>query len=367
MIRHTVVFRLRHPEGSPAEADFLRTARAQLAGHLRGRALRGAAPDRHAEHLPPLALDGVRRRRGLRRLQRPSEPHAFVQGRWIPEVEEFLELDFEPYEARRLTGRARARHPRPDRRHAAGAARPDRGRARRAGPREVRAPEPGRQRQGPHRARDRARRRAARRAAPGRHDRRGDRRQHRRRPRARRRRARLRARVRDAREDVGRQARVARGARRARSRSRRTRRSGDPDELPGRRAPPGGRARAGSWPTSSATRRTRACTRRRPAPRSSRRPAAASARSSPAPAPAGRSPASGGSCAATARARASSWPTRSARASPTGSRRASPAPTRGYLVEGIGAGAPPPCLDRAVIDAAERITRRRELRDGRGA
>ena len=40
-------------------------------------------------------------------------------------------------------------------------------------------------------------------------------------------------------------------------------------------------------------------------------------------------------------------------------------PDTGYLVEGIGAGAAPAVMDRAVIDAAERIARRRELRDGR--
>ena len=54
--------------------------------------------------------------------------------------------------------------PRPDRRHAARPARPDRGRARRAVLVEVRAPESGRQRQGPDRARDRARCGAPRRA-----------------------------------------------------------------------------------------------------------------------------------------------------------------------------------------------------------
>ena len=99
MIRHTVVFRLRHPGGSPGEADFLATAREQLAG------------------IPGVERFEVLRQTGSQGLYRYSlsmefadrqayaaynaHPRntAFVQGRWIPEVEEFLELDFEQYEA----------------------------------------------------------------------------------------------------------------------------------------------------------------------------------------------------------------------------------------------------------------------------
>ena len=90
-----------------------------------------------------------------------------------------------------------------DRQHAA-----DRAEEGRRGPAEprlhqVRAPEPGRQRQGPHRARDHPRRRGARRArppGPADDDHRGHRRQHRHGPRADRRRARLSLHLRDPRE-----------------------------------------------------------------------------------------------------------------------------------------------------------------------
>jgi hypothetical protein len=95
MIRHTVVFRLRHGEGSPEEADFLRTARTQLEGIPgveRFEVLRqtgGQSAFRHS-----LAMEFADAAAYAAYNGHPSHV-AFVQGRWIPEVEEFLELDFE--------------------------------------------------------------------------------------------------------------------------------------------------------------------------------------------------------------------------------------------------------------------------------
>ena len=113
---------------------------------------------------------------------------------------------------------------------------------------------------------------------------------------------------------------------------------------------------AGSSPISSATPRIRSSTSRRPVPRSSPRAAAASGPSWPVPAPAARSRASAGSCGESARAPGWCSPIRSAPGSPTGSRRGVAGPDTGYQIEGIGAGAPPQVMDRAVIDAAERIS-----------
>ena len=91
---------------------------------------------------------------------------------------------------RRAHGRDRG-----DRQHAADRAQAGRRRPAESGLHQVRAPEPGRQRQGPHRARDHPRRRGARRARAALRsaddDHRGHRRQHRHGPRADRRRARL--------------------------------------------------------------------------------------------------------------------------------------------------------------------------------
>ena len=99
MIRHTVVFRLRHPEGSPAEADFLRTASEQLVGIPgveRFEVLRQTGSQSTYRH--SLSMEFADAAAYAAYNGHPNHT-AFVQGRWIPEVEEFLELDFEPYEA----------------------------------------------------------------------------------------------------------------------------------------------------------------------------------------------------------------------------------------------------------------------------
>ena len=98
MIRHTVVFRLRHAPSSAAEADFLRTAREQLAsipGVERFEVLRQVGEQsayRFSLSMEFADADTYRSYNG-----HPSHV-AFVRDRWIPEVEEFLELDFERYD-----------------------------------------------------------------------------------------------------------------------------------------------------------------------------------------------------------------------------------------------------------------------------
>ena len=95
MIRHTVVFRLRHAPGSAEESDFLRTAQAHLApipGVERFEVLRqigGQSTYRFSLSMEFASPDAYR---GYN--EHPSHT-AFVRDRWIPEVEEFLELDFE--------------------------------------------------------------------------------------------------------------------------------------------------------------------------------------------------------------------------------------------------------------------------------
>jgi hypothetical protein len=97
MIRHTVVFRLRHEAGSEAEADFLRTAREQLTpipGVERFEVLRQTGSmSAYRFSLSMEFADG-----DVYSAYNEHPAHqGFVQGRWIPEVEEFLELDFEAY------------------------------------------------------------------------------------------------------------------------------------------------------------------------------------------------------------------------------------------------------------------------------
>jgi hypothetical protein len=97
MIRHTVAFRLRHPDGSPAERAFLEEGRRVLS-----------------------AIPGVRNFELLREVSRKNgftfgfsmeftdqaaydaysnhpDHNRFVEERWKREVEEFMEIDYLPY------------------------------------------------------------------------------------------------------------------------------------------------------------------------------------------------------------------------------------------------------------------------------
>jgi hypothetical protein len=98
MIRHTVVFRLRHEPGSAAESDFLGTAREQLTpipGVERFEVLRQTG--KQSEYRFSLSMELADAEAYARYSEHPSHT-SFVRERWIPEVEEFLELDFESYD-----------------------------------------------------------------------------------------------------------------------------------------------------------------------------------------------------------------------------------------------------------------------------
>lgn len=95
VIRHTVTFRLVHPDGSDAEAAFLEAARelASIKGVEKFEQLRqvGARNDftfgfsmEFADAAAYAVYDN-----------HPSHV-AFVAQRWVPEVADFLELDYEP-------------------------------------------------------------------------------------------------------------------------------------------------------------------------------------------------------------------------------------------------------------------------------
>lgn len=95
MIRHTVAFRLRHPAGSEQERDFLRAALAlaDIPGVERFEQLRQTSSKNEfafgfsMEFADQAAYDGYN--------EHPMHV-AFVADRWVAEVEDFLELDYEP-------------------------------------------------------------------------------------------------------------------------------------------------------------------------------------------------------------------------------------------------------------------------------
>jgi len=95
MIRHTVTFRLKHPAGSKAEGDFL-----QAAGKLAAiptvknfEAFRQTSK-KNMYHFG-LTMEFATTQDYQSYNEHPDHVH-FVQTRWIPEVSDFLELDYEP-------------------------------------------------------------------------------------------------------------------------------------------------------------------------------------------------------------------------------------------------------------------------------
>ena len=95
MIRHTVAFRLKHPRDSPEEKSFLDAGRAlaDIPGVERFEQLAQVSPknDFHfgysMEFADQAAYQGYN--------DHPVHV-AYVRGRWIPEVEAFLEIDYTP-------------------------------------------------------------------------------------------------------------------------------------------------------------------------------------------------------------------------------------------------------------------------------
>jgi hypothetical protein len=93
MIRHTVAFTLRHAPGSAEEADFLATADvlAGIPGVAHFEKLRQVSPKNDygfgfsMEFADQAAYDAY---------SAHPDHVSFVEGRWVPEVTDFLETDY---------------------------------------------------------------------------------------------------------------------------------------------------------------------------------------------------------------------------------------------------------------------------------
>lgn len=95
MIRHTVVFRLKHPKSSAAEKAFLSAADvlAKIPGVRKFEKLRQVSgKNKFAFGFSMEFADAS----AYQAYDRHPEHVRFVSERWIPEVEEFLEIDYEP-------------------------------------------------------------------------------------------------------------------------------------------------------------------------------------------------------------------------------------------------------------------------------
>jgi len=97
-IRHTVVFTLSHPEGSPEEAAFLAEGATLVAipGVESFELLRETSPKN--DYRFGISMEFADRAAYESYNAHPDHVR-FVQERWIPEVADFLEVDYEPVAA----------------------------------------------------------------------------------------------------------------------------------------------------------------------------------------------------------------------------------------------------------------------------
>jgi quinol monooxygenase YgiN len=95
MIRHTVVFRLKHAPGSAEERDFLEAAGklSAIPGVEKFEALRQTSV-KNPYHFG-LSMEFESQEAYDFYSQHPDHVR-FVQERWIPEVKEFMEIDYTP-------------------------------------------------------------------------------------------------------------------------------------------------------------------------------------------------------------------------------------------------------------------------------
>ena len=93
MIRHTVVFSLKHPEGSAAEADFLAAIAhlSDIPGVESFERLRQVSPKNGFTFGLSMEFADAD---AYRAYNEHSEHTRFVQERWVNEVADFLEIDY---------------------------------------------------------------------------------------------------------------------------------------------------------------------------------------------------------------------------------------------------------------------------------
>lgn len=93
MIRHTAVFRLKHPAGSAAERDFLTATRAlkNIPGVEAFELLRQVSPKNDFTFSISMEFADDAAYQGYN--THPAHV-AFVRDRWVPEVAAFMEIDY---------------------------------------------------------------------------------------------------------------------------------------------------------------------------------------------------------------------------------------------------------------------------------
>ncbi len=94
MIRHTVVFKLKHPAGSAPEQQFLADlgVLASLPGVDKYECLRQTSRQNGFTHAISMEFAS---QEAYDVYGRHPVHHQFIRERWIPEVEDYLELDYQ--------------------------------------------------------------------------------------------------------------------------------------------------------------------------------------------------------------------------------------------------------------------------------
>ena len=99
MIQHSVIFTLKHPSGSNQEAEFLEATKilADIPQVRNLRCLRQTSPKNHYSF--GLSMEFVSDEDFQAYMNHPIHKD-FVESKWIPEVSDFLEIDYVPYETK---------------------------------------------------------------------------------------------------------------------------------------------------------------------------------------------------------------------------------------------------------------------------
>lgn len=97
MIRHTVVFKLKHAAGSEEERDFLKAALIldEIPSVRNFEQLRQVSQKNDFDFGFSMEFES---QEGYTAYNEHPDHVAFVQDRWIPEVADFLEIDYVAYE-----------------------------------------------------------------------------------------------------------------------------------------------------------------------------------------------------------------------------------------------------------------------------
>lgn len=96
MIRHTVVFKLKHPKGSPEEKVFLDAIQklSAIPGVRNFELLRQVSKKNKYDFGLSMEFESAKAYDGY---SNHPDHNAFVQKFWVNEVADFMEIDYEPY------------------------------------------------------------------------------------------------------------------------------------------------------------------------------------------------------------------------------------------------------------------------------